>query len=197
VAEVVDFIQQMLQVLSFHTSLFTSTHSHCVKQGLKYLHDLNVAHRYLTLLLFHCDTFPSDECSDCYIYNIMMDATDLIPGGFHPRFQDRSPDFSRRVKPRKRSCLKTPVRYYFIDFGLSSWFRKADSNGTKGCNQVDKSLRRLVTGNKCQDPCVAEMYSQRPYDPFVLDVGILGNVFRRTLVTVRPYVLCSPRGSRS
>jgi hypothetical protein len=127
----------------------------------------------------------------------MMDATDLIPGGFHPRFQDRSPDFKRRIKARKRSSLKTPIRYYFIDFGLSSWFRKADSDGTEGYNQVDKSLRRLVTGNKCQDPCVAEMYSQRPYDPFVLDVGILGNVFQRTLINVRTYTLRSSRDSPS
>jgi hypothetical protein len=127
----------------------------------------------------------------------MMDATDLIPGGFHPRLHDRSPDFSRRLKTRKRSSLKTPVRYYFIDFGLSSWFRKADSDGTESHTQVDKSLRRLVTGNKCQDPNVAEMYSQRPHDPFVLDIGILGNVFDRTLIYVRPFALRYLRRSHS
>jgi serine/threonine protein kinase len=51
VNEVVDFFRQMLQVMLPYRSLSTLTHPRSLQQGLKYLHDLNVAHRYLTLLL--------------------------------------------------------------------------------------------------------------------------------------------------
>lgn len=117
-----------------------------------------------------------------------MDATNLIPGGFHPRLLDKTFDFKRQIKPLKRSSLKEPVRYYFIDFGLSSWFRKVDSDDSEATvnGPADKSLRRLVKGNKCQDPHISELNSSRPYDPFLLDIGILGNVFKRAFVNVRP-----------
>ena len=117
----------------------------------------------------------------------MMDASHLVPEGFHPQRPHRTLDFSRDVVPLRRSKLKVPVRYYFIDFGLSSWFRNAETEvaATKETLQpADKSLRQLVRGNVCQDPFVSELNTRKPYDPFMLDMGILGNVIKVALVDV-------------
>jgi hypothetical protein len=126
-------------------------------------------------------------CSDCYLGNIMMDANELIPDGFHPRRMDRSPDLSRRIKPLRRHDLKQPIRYYYIDFGISSWFRdakRADSDMDYWHRPADKKLRRLVRGNVCQDPRAQDVYTTDPYDPFLLDICILGDVFLVAFVRV-------------
>ena len=64
-----------------------------------------------------------------------------------------------------------PINYYFIDFGISSKFNKSDTN-------------RLVYGFKGVDREVPELYNRLKYDPFPLDVFILGNVYRRVLIEV-------------
>ncbi|KAJ6498044.1 hypothetical protein C8R47DRAFT_1112658 [Mycena vitilis] len=71
-------------------------------QGLKFMHDHNVAHR--------------DACAG----NMVMDATRAIPGGYHfsQPWTENGVDFG--VYWRARSFV-SPVEYYFIDFGLSDY----------------------------------------------------------------------------
>jgi hypothetical protein len=117
----------------------------------------------------------------------MMDATELIPDGFHPQFPSKTPDFLQEVKSLSRSALEVPIRYYFIDFGESSWFRSETSSedDDKPVHQpVDKTLRRLVQGGKCQDQIIPELNSRKPYDPFMFDIGVLGDAFAVALVAV-------------
>lgn len=63
------------------------------------------------------------------------------------------------------------VRYYFIDFGLSSRF---DGVG----------IPRLVTGDRAQDREIPELSLIVPYDPFAVDIFTLGNVYKRNLIQV-------------
>ena len=74
---------------------------------------------------------------------------------------------------RKRSEVE--IKYYFIDFGLSTQFVP----GKREC---------LVTGKlgRIQAP---EQISGLPYDPFKLDVYYLGHVYQTKVMDVRfPYL---------
>lgn len=104
----------------------------------------------------------------------MFDASSMYPEGFHPDMQHLKKDGSYFLEEGvKRTDAQPPVRYYFIDFGISSWFK-------------DPLERHLVTGNRCQDKDVPELSDTIPYDPFYTDVFILGNVYKRNFTTVRP-----------
>lgn len=99
----------------------------------------------------------------------MMDGRPLFPKGHHPVRLDYTPDgvsdapyFSRQEKS---------VKYYFIDFGLSSYF------------EPEEPL--LVLGTKGRDKEPPELSDTQPYNPFPLDIFILGNVYLKEFVHVR------------
>ena len=56
--------------------------------------------------------------------------------------------------------------YYLVDFGISSWFQPNETN-------------RLVSGTSGLDQDVPELSDDVPYDPFKLDIFVLGNFFRQ------------------
>lgn len=98
----------------------------------------------------------------------MMDGNPLFPQGHHPVRLDYLADGVRDAP-----CLNRhdhPVRYYFIDFGISSQFSEGDS--------------LLVLGTKGRDKDPPELSEYRPYNPFPLDVFILGNVYLKEFVEV-------------
>jgi hypothetical protein len=64
-------------------------------------------------------------------------------------------------------CAVEPVRYYFVDFGLSKRF---------ACPPDQAS----VCGQLGQDKTPSELSDTIPYNPFRLDVYQLGNVWKRT-----------------
>ena len=117
----------------------------------------------------------------------MMDPTGLFPKGFHPSQPELTADAKSKVKYIRRSDLKTLPRYYFIDFGISTWFREVDPNdpSTKWHLWPD----RMVLGRGCQDQTVPELDDVRPYDPFAVDVYLIGNVIRRCFLFVSPFGL--------
>ena len=112
----------------------------------------------------------------------MMDPTGLFPKGFHPIRTKLTPNANSKAKYIQRSSLKTLPRYYFIDFGISTWFRKPDPN--------DESTRweywphRLSPNRGCQDQTVPELYDPGPHDPFPVDVYLIGNVIRTRFIFV-------------
>lgn len=118
-----------------------------------------------------------------------MDAAKLFPNGFHPQLPFMERDNSRMARPLLRSSLKEPIRYYFIDFGISTWFRDSfvlDENATDD-EKVDARLRekRLVLGARGQDTLIADLDEHVPYDPFALDIALLGRMILKVLVNVR------------
>ena len=109
----------------------------------------------------------------------MMDATELYPAGFHPQMRHLSVDGSRDAYLRSRLAVPQP-KYYFIDFGISTWIQ----------NETDP---RLVTGVSGQDKSAPELSSTKAYNPFKLDVYILGNIFRTELLLVSSLLQSSLR----
>lgn len=63
-----------------------------------------------------------------------------------------------------------PVRYYFIDFGISSQFAKGDSP--------------YVLGRQGRDKEVPELSSDIPYNAFKVDIFILGNLYKKEFIQV-------------
>ncbi|KAI0077840.1 hypothetical protein K474DRAFT_1595284 [Panus rudis PR-1116 ss-1] len=117
-------------------------------EGLAFMHSQGVAHR------------------DCAAGNIMMDGRPLYPHGHHPVRLNFDPEGLWNIQPLSR--MDHPVKYYFIDFGISSRFRQGDDP--------------LVLGTKGRDKEPPELSKEIPYNPFMLDIYILGNVFRKEFV---------------
>ncbi|OCB90757.1 hypothetical protein A7U60_g2001 [Sanghuangporus baumii] len=118
-------------------------------EGISFMHYKNVAHR---------------DCSDL---NIMLDGTAMFPEGFHPirQIMNRSSTTLARYKSRSNS---SGVKYYFIDFGLSTRFD--DTDGV-----------RSVTGRRCQVQ-VPELSDKVPYDPFAVDIYLLGDAYMKHFI---------------
>ena len=99
----------------------------------------------------------------------MMDGTPLYPLGHHPVRRNRTLDVIDEAKPLSRT--DHPVRYYYIDFGLSECLPPSSSS--------------LVVGDVGRDAEVPELSSTVPYDGYKADIYALGNLFYKELVQVR------------
>ncbi|KAF8548790.1 hypothetical protein OG21DRAFT_1470824 [Imleria badia] len=117
-------------------------------EGLLYMHDQSVAHR------------------DCAAENILMDGSNLYKDGWHPMNPWQARDGGDLIPSRKR--CEVEIKYYFIDFGLSTEFASWEH-------------KRLVAGQKGRIEA-PEQNSGLPYDPFKLDVYYLGQVYQMKIV---------------
>lgn len=104
-----------------------------------------------------------------------MDAKSLYPRGFHPQRNFLTVDARGRAPVRHRYQASFP-QYYFIDFGISTWFRE------------DHQGPRLVTGGEGQDKSVPELHATNLYDPFKVDIFTLGNLYKIDFISVRTNV---------
>lgn len=102
----------------------------------------------------------------------MMDGRPLYPEDHHPVHIRLTPDVSQEA--RYYSRRDHPVKYYFIDFGMSSHFKDEEP--------------RLVLGAKGADQDAPELSNKIPYDPFMLDIFILGHVYEVQFLQVRSSV---------
>ncbi|EKM49866.1 uncharacterized protein PHACADRAFT_265616 [Phanerochaete carnosa HHB-10118-sp] len=95
-----------------------------------------------------------------------MDADSMYPQGYHPVQRKRLPvpNWSSDAPHYSRASAPRPVRYYFTDFGLST--------------HLAPGAPRLVTGGLGAKRDVPELSDTIPYDPFKLDIFVLGNVFK-------------------
>ncbi|EIW54102.1 uncharacterized protein TRAVEDRAFT_173401 [Trametes versicolor FP-101664 SS1] len=116
-------------------------------EGLAFLHSQCVAHRDIAAL------------------NVMMDGRALFPGGHHPASIESSPDLYEDLVPLLR--IDNPVRYFYVDFGLSVRFQPGASTH--------------VVGNVGRDAEVPELSSTVPYDAYKADIYALGNLFDKEL----------------
>lgn len=93
-----------------------------------------------------------------------MDARALYPEGWHPQFPFRVSDFKRAL-PSRAIREADHISYYFVDFGLSTY---------KKC---------LTTGVDGQERA-PELSDHVPYNPYKLDVYILGMAYKRFFESV-------------
>ena len=98
-----------------------------------------------------------------------MNGDAMYPEGFHPIRIRRTPDRLRTAEYTSRTIAG--VKYYFVDFGLS-------------CYLQDATPPRLVTGSYGRDQDPPELSDTVPYDPFKLDIFIIGNMLRREFCQV-------------
>ena len=101
---------------------------------------------------------------------------------WHPRAYWRTLDYSEPSQHLSRT--ERPVRYFYIDFGLS---RKYDAD--------DASPRELpIFGGDKTVPEFQDDGYDKPADPFRTDIYYLGNLMRTTFLDVRPRTsfLCNP-----
>jgi len=119
-----------------------------VIEGMRFLHENHVAHR------------------DCSPLNIMMEPK-MYPALYHPIRTAEKRDLSGAAKHHSRT--ERPVKYYFIDFGLSKRYSAEDRN------PLEMPIRG---GDKSVPEFQGEGYNQ-PSDPFAVDVYCLGNLIRK------------------
>ena len=130
-------------------------------KGLVFIHEKGVAHWYCIRLLLRL--LRSHFNSDCVMRNILMDADAMYPEGFHPVKTSYKRDYSGPADYIPRSVAG--VRYYFTDFGISVHMPEED--------------RTLVTGSLGRDQQPPELSETFPYDPFKLDIFIIGNMMKQ------------------
>ncbi len=97
-----------------------------------------------------------------------MDATPLYPEGHHPLLLRYAPDGITDAPALSR--IDHPVRYHFIDFGLSTRLKAGQS--------------QYVLGTKGRDKDPPELSNQVPYDAFKLDIFVLGHVYQKAFLSV-------------
>lgn len=103
------------------------------------------------------------------MHNMLIDAEAMYPEGFHPVNISYKRDYSGWATYMLRSAVG--VKYYFADFGISSHIPEGEP-------------QKLVTGilGWGQEP--PELSRTVPYDPFKLDVYIIGNMLKREFCDV-------------
>lgn len=106
--------------------------------------------------------------------NLMMDADAMYPEGFHAVVPQYRPDYSGFAKHTTRTAAK--VKYYFIDFGISAYIPEdLESQMVTGTLGRDQDPPELINGDT------------EPYDPFKLDIFIIGNMLRREFQVVSAF----------
>ena len=109
---------------------------------------------------------------------MLMDATQLFPSGYPPLAQTSRPDRSYEA-PSVSRLQAGKIDYYFVDFGISVQIPfGADPKQTVGRIGLDRDT--------------PELSATVPYDPFKVDVFLIGNFLRRQLLTVRAISSTSP-----
>lgn len=98
----------------------------------------------------------------------MFDGAGMYRKGYHAIFWDLDVN-GKPAYPLRRSDVPR-VKYYFTDFGLSSRFLEGEPKLVLGMNGLDRD--------------VPELSGFEQYDPFPVDVFILGNVFKRNFTAV-------------
>lgn len=110
---------------------------------------------------------------DCTALNLMMDASDMYPQGFHPIKYEKNRECTGPAKHYTRT--QRPPKYYWIDFGQAVQFSETEENLRVACVHAnDRSVPEF------QD----EGHESRLYDPFPIDIYYLGNMVRTYFLEV-------------
>ena len=155
---------------------------HVTEQGVQFMHENHVAHRYL-LLSTTLSQYLISFFRDCTAENIMLDPSKMYPRSFHPMAIGRTRDFRGRVKGKTRTWCRP--RYFLIDPGLSRQYDPA-----KG-----PPLEEPLRGGDKSAPEHRDRVT--PCNPFPTDVYYLGNLVREDYIQVCTYIYFLINGSES
>lgn len=100
-----------------------------------------------------------------------MEASSLYRQGYHPVLQSFREDLRGYAAVVPRLAAWPPVKYYYVDFGIS-------------VRIPPDVYPKLASGQYGLDREVPELAIAAPYDPFKVDIFILGNVYRRVICAV-------------
>lgn len=98
--------------------------------------------------------------------NIMMDPKPMFPKLFHPVRTSQNMKVTGYAKYFTRTSH--PVKYYFIDFGISSMYPADDPHPRE---------QPILSGDKS----APEYGNPEPCDSYALDIYLLGNVVRQNM----------------
>ena len=112
------------------------------------------------------------------MHNLLMDADAMYPEGFHPVRLSYKRDHSGRATYIPRSVAG--VKYYFADFGISTHI-------------PEEEPKKLVTGILGRDQQPPELSEVTPYDPFKLDVFVVGNMLQQEFCDVITSLPATPQ----
>ncbi|KZT21803.1 hypothetical protein NEOLEDRAFT_1164410 [Neolentinus lepideus HHB14362 ss-1] len=152
--EIISFVQQIIE-------------------GLHFMHRHLVAHRFVFLIICFASN-STMNLRDCTWRNIMMDPSTLYPDLFHPVRDTRRRDFKGDAKHYTRT--QRPVRYYWIDFGLT---RRYVAEDMPPMEEIVQGGDRSVPEHQ---PAALEQNPTKSCNPFPTDVYYLGNVIRKHLI---------------
>lgn len=107
-----------------------------------------------------------------------MDADAMYPEGFHPVNYMYKRDYSGWATYLPRSVAG--VRYYFADFGIS-------------VHIPEDEPQKLTVGVLGRDQEPPELSETVAYDPFKLDIFIIGNMLKREFCDVVIPISVTPR----
>ena len=107
------------------------------------------------------------------LFNIMYDPQPMYPKLFHPIEPWKSRDY--KGAPKHSTRTMSPVRYYFIDFGLSRKYNPEDGPPRE---------HPILGGDKTVPEF--QNWNGVPVDPFPADVYYLGNMMKTWVLEVRP-----------
>lgn len=110
--------------------------------------------------------------------NFLMDADAMYPEGFHPVNYMYKRDYSGWATYLPRSVAG--VRYYFADFGIS-------------VHIPEDEPQKLTVGVLGRDQEPPELSETVAYDPFKLDIFIIGNMLKREFCDVVIPISVTPR----
>ena len=169
--EFVAFFAQICEVTKIYVSYIRAMAMLNNCQGIQFMHEQNVAHRYGPFLLLGRCKFDS-LLSDCTANNIMFDPSGMYPVGFHPVKIDLNKNF--RGKATAYTRTERPPRYVLIDFGLSRQYttREVVDEPLRGGDKSAPEHQQL--GELC--------------NPFHTDIYYIGNLVRSEFTRVRDQI---------
>lgn len=100
-----------------------------------------------------------------------MEGSALYPGGFHPSWQNMSPDCKSDAVAIRRIDAP-PVRYYFIDFSQATQLQSTDVRSMSGGSGHQAGRDGTPEHN------TGELYQV----PFQLDIYSLGQIYRSSFI---------------
>lgn len=136
---------------------------------MAFLHEHRIAHLYVPP--YYSDSrlaaLMTPSFSDAAPRNIMVDARALYPRGWHPQSGGRHANGKSMdpLAPEPSITAVGGVRYYFIDFGIST----RDQDSVVGTWGVIKA---------------PELSLEVPYNPYKTDVYILGMTYGEYILGV-------------